>query len=70
MANTIVKRIGELSLGKILGIIYAVIGLIIGVIVSFVTLIAGNIGMGNAIGGPAYLFGAVAIIPCRYFMVS
>jgi hypothetical protein len=41
--------------------------LIIGIIVSFVTLIAGNIGMVNAIGGPAYLFGDAAVITMPVF---
>lgn len=67
----ILKRIGPLSLAKIMGILYAGIGLIIGFIVSAISLIATLVGsaMDSSMGAfPGVMFGigSIFLFPLFY----
>ncbi len=67
----ILKRIGPLSLAKIMGILYAAIGLIVGFIVSAISLIATIVGsaMDSSMGAlPGMIFGmgAIFLFPLFY----
>ena len=58
-----VKRIGVLSVGKVMGAMYVVIGLILGGLLSLFALAGGGAGPNGPAGpAPAALFGAAAII--------
>jgi len=66
-----VRRIGVLSLGKVMGSIYAVIGLIIGAIFSIGSLLASVIGSiaadsGEPLLGILFGIGAIVIFPILY----
>lgn len=58
------NRIGVLSCGKVMGVMYALIGLIIGVFFSLFAVLGAAIsaGMGEGDGGIGMLFGAGAVI--------
>jgi len=58
----LVKRIGVLSLGKMLGVLYGAIGLLIGVFVAVFSIIAAVIGAQRQGGALSPLFGVVAIV--------
>jgi hypothetical protein len=58
---TVVKRVGVLSLGKVLGVLYALLGLIIGAFFSLFALV-GAVAAGGEGGAATLLFGVGAII--------
>jgi hypothetical protein len=67
----IVKNIGPLSVGKILGSLYVILGLFIGGLFSLISLAGAAIGGQNA--GPAQaIFGvmAIIIIPVFYGVIG
>lgn len=72
----ILKRVGILSLCKMLGALYACMGLIIGAIFTIVGLIGGAVGLvsGNepAAGFIGLLFGVggIIILPIMYGMIG
>jgi hypothetical protein len=71
----VIKRVGVLSLAKVLGVLYAVIGLIIGFIVSVFSLLGAFIGPITH-GSPepllAALFGvgAIVLFPLMYGVIG
>ena len=62
-----VKSVGVLSMGKMMGIMYALIGLIAGGIVSLMAMAGVAAGAGKDGGGAAMLFGTGAIIMLPLF---
>lgn len=62
-----IKKVGVLSLAKIIGFLYAVIGLVIGIIFSLISLIGLFMDSGSATR-PEIIFGVVAfvVIPVLY----
>ncbi|HKI06013.1 MAG TPA: hypothetical protein VKK31_28805 [Thermoanaerobaculia bacterium] len=72
MATTTIRRFGVLSVGKIMGMLYALIGLIAGAIFALLSLV--GLGIGSALSQdtqgafPAALFGvgAIIILPLFY----
>lgn len=66
----VVRRIGVLSLGKILGVIYAVLGLLLGGLFAVFSLFGAAMGMaqgqGNAWMGAFFGVGAVVFMPLLY----
>ena len=72
------KRIGVVSLGKVMGAIYAVFGLIAGAFVSLFSLIGGFAGMaGEGSEAAASLFvgvlfgaGAIVLFPIFYGVIA
>ncbi|MEX0714561.1 MAG: hypothetical protein WD278_19650 [Pirellulales bacterium] len=67
----VVKSIGVLSAGKVLGCLYVLLGLIIGAMFSLLSL-AGVAAGGQDAGAAAFLFGigAIVIIPLFYGTVG
>lgn len=67
---TIVRRIGPLSLGKVMGVLYGAIGLIFGVVFALVSMV--GIALAPRSGSEEPLFnwvfgiGGVAILPVFY----
>jgi hypothetical protein len=62
---TRVKRIGPLSLAKVMGLVYAGLGLIVGAIMSLVAVLGAAVGFAHRGGGVpmlGVLFGAGAVI--------
>jgi len=56
----IIRRVGVLSLGKVLGVLYAGIGLILGLIFSLLSVLGAAFGAAlNDAGGPEAMFGAL-----------
>ena len=56
----IVRRVGVLSLGKVLGVLYALMGLILGLIFSLISLMGSALGSAfSDTGGPEALVGAL-----------
>ncbi len=71
----VLRRIGVLSLAKIMGIIYAAIGLIIGFIVSFVALIGSVVGSRLTDSPEPFVglflgVGAIIIFPIMYGLLG
>ena len=66
----ILKRIGVLSCGKIMGALYALIGLIIGAIISLLSLVGAMAGLASgedeAIFGVFFGVGAILFMPILY----
>jgi hypothetical protein len=62
----IVQRIGVLSVGKMMGLTYAIIGFIPGVIVSLAALAGAGLGGGGGGAGLLFGVGAVIILPIFY----
>jgi len=70
-----VRRIGVLSLGKVMGSIYAVIGLIVGAIFTVVALLGSVIGSiasdsGEPLLGVLLGIGAIVIFPIFYGLIA
>ncbi|AFV22641.1 hypothetical protein Mpsy_0430 [Methanolobus psychrophilus R15] len=65
MVKKLVRKIGVLSLGKITGVIYAVMGLIFGVIIAITSLTVGSMMYSQEAG--RMLFGVWAIIALPIF---
>jgi hypothetical protein len=66
MVKRILRKIGVFSLGKIYGVISAVMGLIIGALITIMSLAIGS-GMGNNAGAAGFLFGVGSIIVLPIF---
>ena len=68
---TVVKRVGVLSYGKVLGIIYALLGLIAGGVISLFSL-AGAFATARSEGAARMLFGvgAIIFIPICYGLIG
>jgi hypothetical protein len=65
----VIRRLGVLSLAKVLGLLYAVIGLIAGAILSLVALAASAIGGRTGFGLLENVFfgaGAIVVLPILY----
>lgn len=67
----IVRRIGVLSLAKIMGAMYAGFGLIFGALFALVSLFGAAVGAGLAEGGEAWMgaffgVGAIVFLPIFY----
>lgn len=63
----VVRKIGVGSLGKIMGIIYAVFGLIVGAMLTLVSLMGASAAEGNAaMFGAIMGVGAIIIMPIIY----
>ncbi len=65
MATRYVNRIGVLSLGKILAVVYGTLGLIFGILITSTSLLIGPGMYGSGSGG--MLFGAAAVITLPVF---
>lgn len=64
----IIRRIGPLSLAKLMGVLYALMGLIIGAIISVVSLVGGALMAGQEGSGfGGMLFGAAAVVVLPIF---
>lgn len=65
-----VKRIGVLSCGKLMAVIYAGLGLLIGGVFTLFTLLGSAIGMAageeNAVLGLIFGLGAIIVMPLFY----
>jgi hypothetical protein len=60
-----IRRIGVLSLGKVLGVLYAVLGLIFGALFAIVSLLGAAVGVANSQSSDAFvglLFGVGSVI--------
>lgn len=66
MTTKYVKRVGVLSLGKIVGIIYAIIGLIFGAIITIAALLVGSTLSSLGFEGDMFGTGAIIILPIVY----
>ena len=67
----VVKRVGELSLGKVTGVLCALLGLIFGAFFAFFSLLGAAIGAANSESSDALLgllfgFGSVIFLPLFY----
>lgn len=62
----VVRKVGAVSLGKIMGIIYAVFGLIFGAIVSIISLLGAASAEGSGAFGAMMGVGAIIIVPIVY----
>lgn len=66
----ILKRIGVMSCGKMLGVLYALMGLIFGAIFSLLSLVGAMAGMASgedqAVFGLFFGVGAIVILPILY----
>ena len=62
----IIKRIGVVSAGKILGLLYALMGLIFGIIVSLISLIGGVFLKGAPSVSAIFGIGAIIYFPIMY----
>lgn len=67
----IIRRIGVLSLAKMLGALYGIVGLIFGVIVALFSLVGAGVGLVNedaasGIFGAMFGVGAVILLPIFY----
>jgi hypothetical protein len=67
----VVKRVGALSLGKVMGALYALLGLIFGAFFAFFSLLGAAIGAANsessdALFGLLFGFGSVIFLPLFY----
>ena len=61
----VLKKVGVLSCGKVLGILYALLGLLIGAVVSLLSIVGAAIGSANGESAEAFLgllFGVAAIV--------
>jgi hypothetical protein len=66
MVKKFVRKIGVLSLGKITGIIYAIMGLIIGAIITLTSLTVGSMMYDQEAGGMLFGAGAIIALPIFY----
>ena len=66
----VIQKIGAMSLGKVLGVLYAFIGLLVGAIVSLVSMVGAVIGTAGGESPGAFLgvfFGVAAIVALPLF---
>ena len=64
----IVRRVGPVSVAKVMGVLYVLVGLIFGAIVSLISIVGGALVPDNEGSGMAgMLFGAAAIVVLPIF---
>jgi hypothetical protein len=64
----VIRKIGPLSLAKIVGTVYAALGLLIGAVISLIALLGAGFAPANRFNGVfATVFGLGAIIFCPLF---
>jgi hypothetical protein len=68
---TVVRRVGVLSLGKVLGVLYALLGPIVGALFAVISLLGAAVGAANSQASDAFaglLFGvrSVVFLPIFY----
>ena len=61
-----IKRVGVVSVGKILGLLYALMGFILGIIVSLISLIGGAFVEEAIISSTIFGIGAIIYFPIMY----
>jgi hypothetical protein len=61
----IIKRVGAVSVGKIFGLIYAILGLIAGIIFALISLVGGAIA-GEAFVPAIFGVGSIIYFPVMY----
>lgn len=70
----VLRRIGVLSLGKVLGVLYAGLGLLFGGLFSLFSLLGAAIGATQDAGGAAFAFlfgvGAIVFMPLFYGLIG
>lgn len=72
MATTAIRRFGVLSVGKVMGMVYALIGLLAGAIFALMSLVGMGIGSavsqdaGGALPGALFGVGAIILLPIFY----
>ncbi len=66
MATRYIKKIGVLSLGKIVGVLYAIMGLILGAFMTLASLTIGSMAFHPGMGGMFFGAGAIIILPIFY----
>ncbi len=71
----VLKRVGILSVAKVLGVLYAVIGVVIGFVFSIVSLLgafAGSMGHGGPepLLGALFGVGAIVMLPIMYGVIG
>ena len=63
----VITRVGVLSLGKVLGVMYALLGLIVGALFAIVSLLgAANSQASDAFAGLLFGVGSVIFLPVFY----
>jgi len=71
---TILKRIGVLSCGKMMGVLYALLGLIIGAVFSLLSFVGAMAGVASgekeAVFGLLLGVGAILILPIFYGVIG
>lgn len=74
MATTTIRRFGVLSVGKMMGLTYALIGLIFGAIFSLFAIMGSAIGMAEdasaGMAGMLFGAGAIIIVPLFYGLIG
>jgi hypothetical protein len=76
MATTRIRRFGVLSVGKVMGLLYAVIGLLAGAIFALMSLFGAAFTSAlQESGAPAFIgvlfgFGAIVILPIFYGIIG
>jgi hypothetical protein len=64
----IVRRVGPLSLAKLMGALYLLVGLLFGAVVSLISIVGGALGPSEEAGGIlGALFGTAAILVLPFF---
>ena len=66
MVKKYITKIGVLSLGKIMGIIYAILGLIFGAIMTLFSLAVGPMMYSQGAEGMLFGAGAIIVLPVFY----
>jgi hypothetical protein len=67
----VIRRVGVLSLGKVLGVLYALLGLIVGALFAIVSLLGAAVGAADsqasdAFAGLLFSVGSVIFLPIFY----
>lgn len=63
----VLKRVGPMSVAKLLGALYVVVGLIIGVCLAIVSMLGAAVASTEATGGLGLIFGVGAVIAAPVF---
>lgn len=61
-----IKKVGLLSLGKVLGVVYALLGLILGLFIMVVSLSGYSSSTSLSLYGPLFGIGAIILLPVFY----
>lgn len=76
MATTSIRRLGVFSVGKVMGLTYALLGLIFGAIFALISVLGGAFGAalgedaGGAFAGALFGVGSVIILPILYGLIG